>query len=387
MRLELCLIAASVLMLSSCKKDTAEPIIIEYPTGYVIPNTYAFVDENNNNTVSMNGQEQRLEMLSEMVVYLKTANTSGTAVSESQLKAMYANAAYTWTDAGALGMTGSSKQLKSKTAASAGSADPAIQLYFENLMDSIAAISATTAMGVDDGGNNQAGVVLSSNGTSKYLMDQNGHEFTQLIEKGLMGAVFYNQISAVYLSPAKMNVDNITPVDPAAGKHYTTMEHHWDEAYGYFTSAVDFPTNGTDRFWSKYANGREAVLGSATNLSLAFRTGRAAIANDDMAVRDAQIAVIREELEDVCAGTAIHYLNGAISNFADDALRNHELSEASAFIQDLIYGHNASITAAQIQTVFDLIGDDYYEVTVAGLTAARDELATIFAMESIKNDL
>jgi hypothetical protein len=129
------------------------------------------------------------------------------------------------------------------------------------------------------------------------------------------------------------------------------------------------------------------VLGSATNLSLAFRTGRAAIANDDMAVRDAQIAVIREELEDVCAGTAIHYLNGAISNFADDALRNHELSEASAFIQDLIYGHNASITAAQIQTVFDLIGDDYYEVTVAGLTAARDELATIFAMESIKNIL
>jgi hypothetical protein len=387
MRIELCAIAASLLLVTSCKKDTAEPIIIEYPTGYAIPTTYAFTDADNNSTVSFNGQEQRLEMLGEMVVYLKTANTSGTAVSESQLKAMYANDAFTWTDAGSLGMTGSTKQLKSKTAASAGSADPTIQQYFEDMMDSIDVISAATMVGVDNGGNNQAGVVASSNGSSKYLMDANGHEFTQLIEKGLMGAVFYNQISAVYLGADKMNVDNTTAVDPAAGKYYTVMEHHWDEAFGYFTSAVDFPTNGTDRFWGKYANGREALLGSATDLGLAFRTGRAAIANDDMVMRDAQIAIIRNELEDVCAGTAIHYLNGAMGNFADDALRNHELSEAVAFIKGLIYGANPSITAIQIQTVLDLIGDDYYEVTMAGLTAARDELATIFAMESIKNDL
>ena len=63
--------------------------------------------------------------------------------------------------------------------------------------------------------------------------------------------------------------------------------------------------------------------------------GRAAISNDVMAVRDAQIAVINTELERLAAGTAIHYLNDAVSDFGDDALRNHELSEAKAFIQAL----------------------------------------------------
>ena len=73
-------------------------------------------------------------------------------------------------------------------------------------------------------------------------MDANGIEYTQLIEKGLMGAVFYYQITNVYLGDGKMDVDNADQVDPDNGKYYTTMEHHWDEAFGYFSDAVDFPT-------------------------------------------------------------------------------------------------------------------------------------------------
>src|SRR5690606_10381735 len=95
------------------------------------------------------------------------------------------------------------------------------------------------------------------------------------------------------------------------GKNYTEMQHHWDEAYGYFTSAIDYPANGTDRFWGKYTYAREGVLGSATTISEAFRKGRAAIDNKDYDTRDAQIAIIRNEMEKVCAGTAISYLNKA----------------------------------------------------------------------------
>ena len=48
------------------------------------------------------------------------------------------------------------------------------------------------------------------------------------------------------------------------------MEHYWDEAYGYFTTAVNYPEEGIDRFLGKYAWKREEPLESATKLE-AFR--------------------------------------------------------------------------------------------------------------------
>lgn len=379
-----------LLILASCTKDETPDPTPETPTGlsYNVPTTYAYEDADGNSTVSFSGQAERLEMLGEMTVYMKSANTAGVGLDAQQLKDMYANNGFTWADAPGLGMTGSTKQLKNKTAASSGSADPTIQAYFEAMMDSIAVLSNATVMGVEDGGNNQAGIVVSTvDNNTKYLMNHNGLEYTQFIEKGLMGAVFYNQITLVYLGPDKMNVDNTTAVDAAAGKFYTTMEHHWDEAYGYFTTGLDYPNNGTDRFWGKYANSREGVLGSATKLDYAFRRGRAAIANDDMTERDAQIAIIRTELELVCAGTAIHYLNDAVSDFGDDAVRNHVISEAVVFLNSLRYGHNPAITNQQIDDIIDTIGEDYYEVTIANLTSARDQLASIMGLDSVKEQL
>ena len=354
----------------------------------VVPSTYAFTNGNGNSTVSFGGQAQRLEMLSEITTYMKTANTAGTSVDAQVLKDMYANNAYTWVDAPTLGMTGSTKNLKSKTAASVGSADPAIQAYYEGLMDDIAAASAMTTAGNNDGAAGVAGVVQSSSDPSKlYLQSANGQEYTQLIEKGLMGAVFYNQIALWYLADDQMNVDNATAVDEGAGKYYTQMEHHWDEAYGYFTTATDFPTSGTDRFWGKYASSRESVLSSATKLSEAFRTGRAAITAGDYTERDAQIAIIRVELEKVVGGTAIHYLNASLSDFSDDALRNHALSEAWAFIDGLRYGHNASVSNAQITALQTTIGNDFYNVTQGDLQSARDQLAAYLGLTDVKDIL
>ena len=124
-----------------------------------------------------------------------------------------------------------------------------------------------------------------------------------------MSACFVSQMTGNYLAGISSD-DNVTPVDPANGKHYTEMEHHWDEAYGYFTSATDYPTSGTDRFWGKYANNTlEAHIGTATNIAEAFRTGRAAIsagATDDAL---AQAAIIETAVQRMVAGMAIHYLN------------------------------------------------------------------------------
>jgi hypothetical protein len=357
------------------KKDdgSCEFTILEEET-YAIPTTYSFNDENGNNTVNFSGQKERLEMLSEMVTYMKTANTAGSAVSAQTLKDMYSNTGYTWTDVNSLGMTGSSKQLKSKTA----SGDVGIQTTFENYMDAMGTLSASTTSGQENGANGTGGVWPNDGVKGPYLMSGEGKEYTQLIEKGLMGAVFTNQMTMNYLANISTD-DNSGPVDAANGKYYTTMEHHWDEAYGYFTSEVDFPTNGTNRFWGKYASSRESALGSKTKIAEAFRKGRAAISNEDYTTRDAQVAIINLEMEKMAAGTAIHYLKEAKANIANATTRNHVISEAVAFLEGLKYGYRASnggMSSTDINSVLATIGTNFNVVTLNSLQTAIDDIAS-----------
>ncbi|NQX98925.1 MAG: DUF4856 domain-containing protein [Flavobacteriales bacterium] len=376
-------LASAILMTIGCSKDeeTVEPIV-EEPTSvptYTVPSTYAFLDGVGASTVSFGGQQQRLEMLSEMVTYMKTANTAGTAVVAQTLKDMYANSAYTWIDAPVLGMTGSTKQLKSKTA----SADVGVQTMFEAYMDDIAAISNGS---VSNSSETYGTAGVWTNGTKNYLMAGNGYEYTQLIEKGLMCAVFMNQMTNNYLQSVGSDDNTII----LTGKNYTTMQHHWDEAYGYFTSEFDYPTNGTNRFWGKYADGREGVLGSATKIATAFRTGRAAINNNDYTVRDAQITIIVNEMEKVCAGTAIHYLNGAKAIIADPTKKNHELSEARAFVNGLKYGQNSisgnGMLTADINTALAYFSD-FENVSIADLNNAIDLIASKTGLTNVKSSL
>ena len=335
------------------------------------PSTYTFVDSDGNSTVSYSGQHQRLNMLSEMVTYMKTANTPGASVDASVLLSMYANEGYTWDDTEGLGMTGSSKQLKSKTAGG----DATVTAEFESWMEGLADASAVTVADTFDGGPGVAGVVETTGTESGYLQSATGQEWVQLIEKGLMGACFHYNISSVYFGSDKMDVDNTNAVDPAAGKYYTTMEHHWDEAYGYFTTAVNYPEDGTDRFLGKYAWKRESPLESASKIGEAFRLGRAAISAGDLDLRDAQIETIRHEMELMLGGTAIHYLKAATTDIGEDSRRNHALSEAQAFMQALVYADTPTVNQQDVDEVMAALGSDFYNVTAASMAEARDLLA------------
>ena len=381
------ILALSVLLMFSCSKDNDAPAPVTNNGGgggsptYQIPTTYVFVDGSSQSTVNFDGQKQRLEMLSELVVYMKTANTLGTTVSATQLKNMYANNGYTWIDAPGLGMTGSTKQLKDKTA----EGDIGVQAMFENYMDSLAYISSLNFSNSTET-YGQAGVW--TNGTKSYLMGGNGFEYAQLIEKGLMTAVFMNQMTVNYLGTLADD-DNTTPLP---GKTYTEMQHHWDEAFGYFSSEIDYPTNGADRFWGKYAQGSvEVLLGTGTNIMNAFLKGRAAIDNNDYATRDAQIAIIRDQIEKVCAGTAIHYLNEAKANITSPIVKNHVLSEAIAFIDGLRYGYNSinavSITSAEVDTALGYIGNDLSAVTIVNINLAIDLIASKTGLNDVKASL
>lgn len=373
---------------SEAEKDDGSCVFPTTPTALAVPSTYTFT-RNGNSTVSFGGQTVRMNMLSEMVTKMKTANTAGVAVTEADLHNMYANNGYTWADTDGLGLATTTKQLKNKTAygSAGGSADAGIQAMFEGYMTSLANISASTVTGTEDGMAGTAGVWANDGVKGPYLMDANGKEYTQLIEKGLMCAVLMSQVTVNYLGG--ISGDNNT--DILDGKDYTEMEHHWDEAYGYFTDAVDYPTNGTNRFWGKYSNSRESLIQSASKISLAFRTGRTAIVNKDNTVRDAQIVIIRNELEKVSAGTAIHYLNSAKSNIANNVARNHSLSEAYAFLEGLKYGHNAisnsGMTSAEIDTALAYFGSDFNTVTLADLNNAIDLIASKTGLTSVASSL
>lgn len=375
----------SILLFTSCNGDDDEtPPKQNPPAGYIVPDTYIFTDAEGNNTVNFSGQTDRLDQLAEITSLMKSANTPGTAINAQNLKDMFANVGENGNGNFSFSST---KQLRNKCASQYSNAEE-VRLEFEAMMDNLAAISQTTVAGEANGSNGVAGIVQTADG-GPYLMNANGQEYNQLITKGLMGAVFYHQMTGYYLTDEKIGdaVDNSTPTDPGAGKYYTAMEHHWDEAFGYFTDAVGFPTEGTDRFWGEYSNTVDPQLGSNKKLMDAFLTGRAAISHDDMVTKNQQRDIILHEMERVVAAAAIHYMNKAKDAFANDAKRNHYLSEGTGFINSLRYKPNATITPIEINSIQADLGDNFYEVTVAKILSVRDQLSDKFGMNDIKNDL
>lgn len=348
--------AVAILALTACEKD---PETTDEPTPVVVPATYDF--EN----VSYAGQTDRLNQLEEMMEYVGTANEPGVTVDKDVLMDMFTNA----NDNGGGNFSfESSKQLKDKCFEPQQSI---VEGYFTSLQN----ISASTATGE----NGVAGRIASDDGESYRLFDANGWEYEEVIEKTLMGAVFYYQATSVYLGTEKMDVDNEEVVEGEG----TEMQHHWDEAFGYFGADTDFPEELEGlKYWAKYCNGRDAVLGTNESLGHALRKGRAAINVGRLDVRDEAIEEVREAWELVCAGTAIHYVNSSIDNIGNDYRRNHALSEAVVFINNLFYNEGRTVTQTELDEVLDLIGDNFYEVTVEDLTAARDKLAQHFDLEN-----
>ncbi|MFK7949920.1 MAG: DUF4856 domain-containing protein [Saprospiraceae bacterium] len=351
--------------IASCGDDTPND------PEYTVPDTYSF--EN----VSYSGQTQRLAMLQEMKTYMETANTAGNSIDADKLKAMYANTA----NAGFTQTYDDSKQLKSKTFENQ-------QAIFEGLFEDFESASQSVIPAI----NGSAGVQVSLDGLSAYFVNANGLEYTQVIEKGLMGACFYYQATSVYFGSEKMDVDNET-VEPGEG---TAMEHHWDEAFGYLGVPIDFPSN-TDglNFWGKYINSRDALLGTNDKIMDNFLSGRAAISNDDLTTRDEAIIEIRDAWELASVGTAVHYLNTALENYNDDAIRNHALSEAVAFVYALQFNDGKKVTNANVNEILTKIGGDsafanmnFYTVSEADLNAAKDLIAGYYSeIESVKDDL
>jgi hypothetical protein len=310
-------------------------------------------------------------MLTELDTYVKSGN-NGTVLNLQKMRNMYANSNSPFNDPK---LNASTKQLRDKTILSAQSVFDA---YFNIAADASLSLGLPAA-------NGRAGILTTAE-NSKYLVDANGVEPAQIIQKGLMGAVFYFQAVEEYLMPHKTGaaVDNITST-PGEG---TKMEHHFDEAFGYFGAPVDFPANLSNlKFWANYSNKVNPSTGTNKILMDAFLKGRAAISAKDMKGKDDAIATIRTEWERLVAASVILELNLAKTHIADQAKKSHYLSEALGFVMTLKFKTDRRITDAQHQEVLNKLGTNFYNTTASDINAAINVISTAYGMDAIKNNL
>ncbi len=335
------------------KKNDGSCLYEQSITDLVIPSTYVFNDANGHSTVDYSGQTDRLNQLSEMIAYAESGETS--VINAQILKDMFINTNNPFTFI-------STKQLKDKCF----SLDVNL---IESFMDSIAIASQSFSQIAAQG---QAGTL--SSGTSTYLFSANGFDYAEMIEKTIMGGVFMYQALNVYLGDDKMNVDNTSAVNAGAGQYYTTMQHHWDEAFGYFGVPIDFPTTLPSSFWGEYCNIQNASLGSNTIMMHNFLKGRAAIGVNELSIRNQSILNIRNTWEAISANQALSYLNSAISNYGTDQAKYlHVLTEAYAFAFNLRYApiETRKMNPTEHAALMNLFGNNLWNLTLTDLNAIK----------------
>lgn len=351
------------------------------------PETFEF-SRNGASSVAYPGQTDRLNMVAEMKAYVGQAN-SGSVLSEQDLIDMFEN-----TDGNGGGNFSftSDRELENKTFA------PDLD---ENLFTDIFADAAEASVNASNGvraSSGTAGLIERENKGSDILVDEDGREFTQLIEKGLMGGVFFNQIFNVYLTDDRIGpgVENEALED---GKNYTAKEHHFDEAFGYFGAPVDFSSPWPEareddaRFWSHYADVSDDQIPFIETLMNAYLNGRTAIVNEDQGTLNEQVDILYEELELLAAATSVHYINNTLTELSNGNQGEafHALSEGWAFVNALKYSPRRDITLDEINQILTTnFGENgnFWNVTPQGLNDAKSTLINIYpALEPVQNDL
>jgi len=316
-------------------------------------------------------------MMGEMINYLKTTHTTTALVqptiSATKLQNMYINSASQFTD-NALNTSGI--QLKDETNNTFQFVTETEANFIEAEAASITAASNPTTTTASNG---TKGKLISP--ARAILVNANGFEYKELVEKGLMGAILYDK--------AMNKLNNISAFDNTTiVNNQTAQEKAWDEAFGYFGVPVDYPANTTGlQHLGKYANDRNALLGNSTAVMNAFIKGRAAINNADNATVNEQVVIIRENVERGVAGTAVHYINSALANISDAPTLHHNLSEGYFLIKSLKYNPAKKISDTQIQTLINYFGGNFYTISTTDLQAAKDLLSSIYGFDAVKNQL
>lgn len=131
-----------------------------------------------------------------------------------------------------------------------------------------------------------------------------GRDLAQLTQKFFHGAISYSQAARDYLSTdlgtsKGLNADNSAPAKQ--GAKYTAMEHHFDEAFGYFGGARNFLDYSDQLLASAQSidtDGDGTIsLKSEMNLGIAKNFGRV-----DMLAADKDLDLTKEVMESFIKG-------------------------------------------------------------------------------------
>ena len=343
-------------------EDIIEPIVVE------VPDTYTFT-RGGLSTVSYGGQTARLEMAASLMEQLNSEN-----VIASDLLQMF-NEGTGFSDEA---LNTSKKKLGNKTAAYGdASVNPKIVGFLTEYAEDVSTSFSTDAA---------AGVAGSHTGAGGRTVRINGKgmELNQVFAKSLIGALVMDQVAYGYLSANKIGDDVDNDATALGAGEYTTMEHHYDEGFGYVygqesdITAAAFPA-GSGVLYAKYlkkVNASEEV-GIATEIYDAFKKGRAAIVANDSELRDAQAEIVKTKMSRVILHKAAYYLKGAAeakaATLIDYADYFHGLSEGYGFVLSLQFTYDQNgisyFSHAEVNTMLSTLeaGNGFWDRTPAEL--------------------
>lgn len=384
----------SFLFIISCSTDDGQPS----EQGVEAPATYKFL-RGDQSTVEFKGQTTRIRMGGE----LRDALLDFDNVSEASLMAMFAHQAGN-NNFSEPELNASDINLRSKAAASYD--------YFNSNLTESAQIKATLEGYISSQVNevfpNRMVVAAPgiagqiADGTKTRYVSGRGLEYNQAFVKSLLGALMADQMLNHYLSSSILdegsNRENNDNGITESNKDYTTMEHKWDEAYGYLYGNSADPENpnltigADDKFLNEYVGGVNMDPDFSTiaaDIFDAFKLGRAAIVAKNYKVRDEQVAIIRNLVSKVIAVRGVYYLQAGKTKIADGNREGafHALSEAYGFVYSLRFTRSPeSSTPLFTRTEVDVLLDKlmntpengYWSVTPKTLDEVSEAMAAKF---------
>ncbi len=354
---------------------------------------------------SFTGQIRRIAQLQEIVdstknepIFLDIAN----AMEVGGLPEVFQSAA-------AQNTASSSSDLRSKIdELNFDNGDTSVADDLANLADRL--VSSSQANFTVTASNGTAGMITS--GSSKRHVDANGLEYAQILEKGLYGAILYDQMVDDYLRSTQAGAENEEGNNESTASNYalngTERQHRWDEAFGYLgAEAATYPnpgneSNGDGSFIANYLFdfSDETVFAYGINLAQktmdAFILGRSALKagegfgpGDESVnelVYDAARADVKLYVEAGLAAAAFHYLNDAIVDVTDED-KLHHLSEALGFIYALSFNSEGRMTANEAHQALIELGWSSDDASLTGIYDINLWQVTDAQMEAAKNIL
>jgi hypothetical protein len=299
-----------------------------------------FVDADGVSTVDVTDGNIRLKMFKALNDTIRNLITANQHIDAQLLTDMYRNESSRFKD---VTLNAYTADLESTVGIARSSAEATeVRAKFISLFNEIDEVSTHIGTTASSGTSGKFG---------NYLVNEDGVELIQVIQKSLIGALELDYIGN-YLLDEGLTAENYRTV---SDKNYTQLEHNWDVAYGMLTLN---PIYASD--WTLDVKGSVSEFALASyvweynktdfpNLYATFLKGRAAVVNNDHEELHTQATAIRTAFEKAIAGAAIGYLEKVKTNGAT-AAGAHAFGEGFGFIYSIrfaeVHGGDAAFSDA-----------------------------------------